>query len=43
MNGQRAAAFTLAILGSVIIGLHFGSPMLGIGVYFCIAAAGSWN
>lgn len=43
MNVENVSAFVFAIIGSVIIGLHFGSGLLGVGVYCCIAAVGNWK
>lgn len=35
--------FGMAIIGATMIGAHFGSPWVGIGVYLCVAAAGNWK
>lgn len=40
---NRWMAFVFATVGSTIIGLHFDSAWLGVGVYLCIAAAGNWT
>lgn len=43
MNAQAVVAWVFAVAGSTIIGLHFGSGLLGIGAYCCIVAAGNWK
>lgn len=36
-------AVIYAIIGSTMIGVHFGSPWVGIGAYCCIVAVGNWR
>lgn len=42
MNEQGVIAFIFAVIGSAIIGSHFESLWLSIGVYLCVVAAGRW-
>ena len=32
-----------AIVGCVLLGVHFGSWMVGVGAYCCIVAIGNWE
>ena len=43
MKIENFIAFVMAIAGATMLGVHFGSPWVGIGVYLCVAAVGSWN
>lgn len=38
---SKVIAMVFAVVGSTLIGLHFDSAMVGIGVYLCVCAAGS--
>jgi len=40
---ENLAVMLWAIVGATLIGIWAGSPMLGIGVYCCIAATGGWK
>jgi hypothetical protein len=35
--------FLFGVSGAVLLGRHFGSWHVGVGVYFCIIAAGRWS
>lgn len=37
------AGWFWAIVGSTMVGAHFGSWVLAIGVYACIVAVGNWE
>lgn len=43
MNDSLFVPLIYGVLGSTLIGMHFGSIAVGISVYCCIAAAGGWQ
>ncbi len=40
---QGLIATVFGIVGSTLLGYHFGSWLVGIGIYLCIASIGNWR